>query len=98
MGRQGLALPTMGANVADRGTPGGAVIYYQDPDGKPAYSAEPRSTPDGRPARGAGQGGTQFRGCPRRGVQHRCAEDPLLPKSHGAIGRIKGAEERLDGD
>jgi Cu(I)/Ag(I) efflux system membrane fusion protein len=51
MGRQGLALPTMGANVADRGTPGGAVIYYQDPDGKPAYSAEPRSTPDGRPWR-----------------------------------------------
>ena len=51
MGRHGLALPTMGANVARRRTPGGAVIHYQDPDGKPAYSAEPRSTPDGRPWR-----------------------------------------------
>jgi Cu(I)/Ag(I) efflux system membrane fusion protein len=26
----------------------GAVIYYQDPDGKPAYSAIPRQTADGR--------------------------------------------------
>lgn len=29
----------------------GAVIYYQDPDGKPEYSAEPRTTADGRPFR-----------------------------------------------
>lgn len=27
---------------------GGAVIYYQDPDGKPFYSATPRQTDDGR--------------------------------------------------
>jgi Cu(I)/Ag(I) efflux system membrane fusion protein len=27
------------------------VIYYQDPDGKPFYSAEPKQTPDGRPYR-----------------------------------------------
>jgi Cu(I)/Ag(I) efflux system membrane fusion protein len=33
------------------GAPSGAVIYYQDPDGKPDYSAEPKSTPDGRPYR-----------------------------------------------
>jgi Cu(I)/Ag(I) efflux system membrane fusion protein len=26
----------------------GAVIYYQDPDGKPFYSLTPRKTPDGR--------------------------------------------------
>ncbi|NNM73888.1 efflux RND transporter periplasmic adaptor subunit [Enterovirga aerilata] len=26
----------------------GPVVYYRDPDGKPAYSQEPRSTPDGR--------------------------------------------------
>jgi Cu(I)/Ag(I) efflux system membrane fusion protein len=26
----------------------GRVIYYQDPDGKPAYSATPAKTPDGR--------------------------------------------------
>lgn len=31
--------------------PGGPVIYYQDPDGKPEYSAEPKNTPDGRPYR-----------------------------------------------
>ena len=28
--------------------PGGPVIYYRDPDGKPFYSLEPRQTPDGR--------------------------------------------------
>ena len=27
---------------------GGAVIYYQDPDGRPSYSPTPRKTPDGR--------------------------------------------------
>lgn len=27
------------------------VIYYQDPDGQPLYSAEPKNTPDGRPYR-----------------------------------------------
>ena len=27
------------------------MIYYQDPDGKPLYSAEPKSTSDGRPYR-----------------------------------------------
>jgi membrane fusion protein, copper/silver efflux system len=32
-------------------TPSGPVIYYQDPDGKPDYSAEPKNTPDGRPYR-----------------------------------------------
>jgi Cu(I)/Ag(I) efflux system membrane fusion protein len=29
----------------------GPIIYYQDPDGKPFYSAEPKQTPDGRPYR-----------------------------------------------
>jgi Cu(I)/Ag(I) efflux system membrane fusion protein len=28
--------------------PSGPVIYYQDPDGKPFYSAEPKQTADGR--------------------------------------------------
>ena len=27
------------------------VLYYQDPDGKPAYSPTPKATPDGRPYR-----------------------------------------------
>jgi membrane fusion protein, copper/silver efflux system len=31
----------------------GRVIYYQDPDGKPFYSAEPKSTSDGRAWRAA---------------------------------------------
>ena len=26
----------------------GPVVYYRDPDGKPAYSAQPKKTPDGR--------------------------------------------------
>jgi Cu(I)/Ag(I) efflux system membrane fusion protein len=29
----------------------GPVIYYQDPDGKPFYAAEPKQTADGRPYR-----------------------------------------------
>jgi membrane fusion protein, copper/silver efflux system len=31
--------------------PSGLAIYYQDPDGKPLYTAEPTQTPDGRPYR-----------------------------------------------
>ena len=31
--------------------PAGDVVYYQDPDGKPEYSAKPAKTPDGRPYR-----------------------------------------------
>jgi membrane fusion protein, copper/silver efflux system len=31
--------------------PSGPVIYYQDPDGKPEYSAGPRNTSDARPFR-----------------------------------------------
>ncbi len=29
--------------------PSGPVIYYRDPDGKPRYAADPRTTEDGRP-------------------------------------------------
>jgi membrane fusion protein, copper/silver efflux system len=36
---------------AQTAAPSGPVIYYRDPDGKPFYSAEPRTTPDGRPWR-----------------------------------------------
>ena len=39
-------------DVASTATsPTGAVIYYQDPDGKPQYSAQPAKTADGRPYR-----------------------------------------------
>ncbi len=54
IGRHTPDLSSMTATAAGRAeapTPSGPVIYYQDPDGKPAYSAEPRSTPDGRPYR-----------------------------------------------
>jgi Cu(I)/Ag(I) efflux system membrane fusion protein len=37
--------------VAPTASPTGAVIYYQDPDGKPQYSAQPAKTADGRPYR-----------------------------------------------
>lgn len=51
VGRQDLALPSMTATAADRASDSSPVIYYQDPDGKPLYSATPKSTPDGRPWR-----------------------------------------------
>jgi membrane fusion protein, copper/silver efflux system len=41
----------LGQTLAPARQPGGPVIYYQDPDGKPLYSAEPAQTPDGRPYR-----------------------------------------------
>jgi membrane fusion protein, copper/silver efflux system len=53
IGQFGWTLPRA-AMVAARtpaATPSGPVIYYQDPDGKPNYSAEPENTPDGRPYR-----------------------------------------------
>jgi membrane fusion protein, copper/silver efflux system len=49
LGHRDFVLPWMTAATANRA--GSAVIYYQDPDGKPAYSAEPKSTQDGRPFR-----------------------------------------------
>jgi Cu(I)/Ag(I) efflux system membrane fusion protein len=45
------AAPADDAAQATAATPTGEVIYYQDPDGKPLYSPEPRTTPDGRPYR-----------------------------------------------
>ena len=55
IGQFGPALPqprsSMTAAQTPAGAPSGPVIYYQDPDGKPDYSAEPKNTPDGRPYR-----------------------------------------------
>ena len=51
IGKKGPSLaPEMLAEGALRPTkaPSGPVIYYQDPDGKPLYAAEPKSTADGR--------------------------------------------------
>jgi len=42
-----VPMPTMAEQRA--AIPSGPVIYYQDPDGKPEYSAEPKQTADGRP-------------------------------------------------
>jgi len=54
-GRHGLDVPLPAIEQADAQSPAraptGPVIYYQDPDGKPAYSAEPKQTEDGRPYR-----------------------------------------------
>ncbi|HML42671.1 MAG TPA: efflux RND transporter periplasmic adaptor subunit [Hyphomicrobium zavarzinii] len=54
-GVQGIPAPGLRALFDNLGIPAaaepagtGAVIYYQDPDGKPAYSATPRQTGDGR--------------------------------------------------
>ena len=54
-GHRGLAvgwrgwLGIEGSLAANEPVGTGPVIYYQDPDGKPVYSAQPRQTDDGRP-------------------------------------------------
>ena len=82
-------LPTAQARAAP-------VIYYQDPDGKPFYSAEPRTTPDGRPcARSLPARTSASMTRPTYGGQHAdAAEDPLLPQSDGAAGHLEGARRR----
>src|SRR5947209_4148430 len=54
-GQFGLSWPMPRPAIVAAETPAGApsdpVVYYQDPDGKPFYSAEPKNTPDGRPYR-----------------------------------------------
>jgi len=50
VGQHRLTSPTSTAKQ-NAPAPSGPVIYYQDPDGKPAYSAEPKQTADGRPYR-----------------------------------------------
>ncbi len=47
IGRDGPLPLSITASAAARGP----VVYYQDPDGKPFYAAEPKSTRDGRPYR-----------------------------------------------
>ena len=55
VGQRGLAvgwrgwLSIEGSLAANEPVGTGPVIYYQDPDGKPVYSAQPRQTEDGRP-------------------------------------------------
>jgi Cu(I)/Ag(I) efflux system membrane fusion protein len=44
--KQGLGPPV--PSLAKPPAPTGPVIYYQDPDGQPFYSAEPKQTADGR--------------------------------------------------
>jgi len=57
-GHHGLAAPGLRAWLGSEGRlaanePAGAgpVVYYQHPDRKPVYSAQPRQTEDGRPFR-----------------------------------------------
>jgi membrane fusion protein, copper/silver efflux system len=47
--RAGVLMLSVAGQPAQQ--PSGPVIYYQDPDGKPSYSAEPKRTADGRPYR-----------------------------------------------
>jgi Cu(I)/Ag(I) efflux system membrane fusion protein len=51
IGRQVPTVPSPAATAVEHVSASGPVIYYQDPDGKPFYSAEPKSAPDGRPYR-----------------------------------------------
>jgi membrane fusion protein, copper/silver efflux system len=57
-GHRGIAPPALRTWLGSEASPAanepsgtGPVIYYQDPDRKPAYSSEPRRTADGRPFR-----------------------------------------------
>lgn len=54
-GHRGIPVPGLrewlsgdGTHAAGEPVATGAVVYYQEPDGKPIYSAEPRRTADGR--------------------------------------------------
>jgi Cu(I)/Ag(I) efflux system membrane fusion protein len=50
IGRHESVVPLIATTAAEGKASGSnPVIYYQDPDGKPLYSAEPKPTPDGRP-------------------------------------------------
>jgi Cu(I)/Ag(I) efflux system membrane fusion protein len=51
LARHDVKLPLMAKAQPPAAAPSGPVIYYQDPDGKPFYSAEPKQTADGRPYR-----------------------------------------------
>jgi Cu(I)/Ag(I) efflux system membrane fusion protein len=48
-GRHERSPPSIDAGAGDRADSNSPVIYYRDPDGRPFYSGEPKSTPDGRP-------------------------------------------------
>jgi Cu(I)/Ag(I) efflux system membrane fusion protein len=52
IGRDGIPVPRRApaalAEAAKPKPPGGPVIYYRDPSGKPVYSTSPKKTPDGR--------------------------------------------------
>jgi Cu(I)/Ag(I) efflux system membrane fusion protein len=50
-GRSGTPPAGDPAAAATPAAPSGEVIYYQDPDGRPVYSAHPATTADGRPFR-----------------------------------------------
>ena len=50
LGRQGSTHPNHG-EPSPAAQPSGPVVYYRDPDGKPFYSAEPKTTAEGRPWR-----------------------------------------------
>ena len=81
--------------------PSGPVIYYQDPDGKPSYSAEPKRTADGRPYRAVYASEDVSFDEPRAASGDERAgrqEDSLLPPSDGFARCFQGTQEGLDGD
>ena len=49
IGRHDRLPPSIDAGAAERADTNSSVIYCRDPDGKPFYSTEPKTTPDGRP-------------------------------------------------
>jgi membrane fusion protein, copper/silver efflux system len=48
IGRHSVPSPALAVATESARMPSGPIIYYQDPDGKPFYSLEPKQTADGR--------------------------------------------------
>jgi Cu(I)/Ag(I) efflux system membrane fusion protein len=48
IGHHGVPSPVLAVATESPRMPSGPIIYYQDPDGKPFYSLEPKQTADGR--------------------------------------------------
>ena len=105
IGRHDLAETSVPAAAMQRaGGNSSPVIYYQDPDGKPFYSAEPKSTSDGRPWRAVhANEDISFDGEDKAEPKAAAAapgkpKDSVLPQSDGPSRHLQDAEEGLDGD
>ncbi len=84
-----------GAASAVVSAPTGAVIYYQDPDGKPSYSLEPKTTSDGRPYRGVlSSEDIGFEGAPKAAVRDTASKRILYYRNPMGLPDISNAPKK----